>query len=179
MYHLLCSHLRNTSSIASSVDLLSSSQPKPVRSSSSFRNITFQASRAPVAIARETEHSGRRTHEGYRGMCSDPVDRGGEVRRCYVGCRIGMWDIVPIGVYRSSWWVHRISITFFFPAGVFWVRRNFLVFGLAQNRYFVSAPLDVTLKFMPHTAHLRSLLSAARSSSNRRRLARSSTRRVF
>ena len=31
---------------------------------------------------------------------------------------------------------------------------------MAQNRYIVSAALDVILKVMPHTAHRRSLLSA-------------------
>ena len=37
VYHLVCSHLRNTSSMASSADQYSSSaRPKPVRSSSSF-----------------------------------------------------------------------------------------------------------------------------------------------
>ena len=55
----------------------------------------FQASRAPVAIARETEDYGRRTHEGYRGMCSDPVHPGEEVRGCSVGCILGMSEVSP------------------------------------------------------------------------------------
>ena len=46
--------------------------------------------------------------------------------------------------------------------------------------FFVSAPFDVGVNVMPHTASRRSLLSAVRSSSSsRRRLARSSTRRVL
>ena len=42
---------------------------------------------APVAI-RETEHPGRRTHNGFRGTCSDALDPVGEVRGCSVGCTI-------------------------------------------------------------------------------------------
>ena len=45
--------------------------------------------------------------------------------------------------------------------------------------YLVSAPFDAGLNVMPHTASRRSLLSAVRSSSSRRRLARSSTRRAL
>ena len=58
-------------------------------------NKFLQASRAPVAFARETEDSGRRTHGGYRGMCSAPVDPGGEVRSCCVGCILGTPEISP------------------------------------------------------------------------------------
>ena len=47
---------------------------------------TLQASGAQVAIASETAHSGRHTQEGRRGMCSDTLDLGGEVRGCSVGC---------------------------------------------------------------------------------------------
>ena len=50
---------------------------------------------------------------------------------------------------------------------------------MARNRNFVFAPFDASLNVMPHTASRRSLLSAVRSSSSRRRLARSSTRRVL
>ena len=57
VYRLVCSHLRNSSSMASSVDQYSSSaRPKPVRSFSSFPTSFFQAPRAPFANARETEH---------------------------------------------------------------------------------------------------------------------------
>ena len=35
-------------------------------------------------------------------MCSDPVDPGGEVRSCYVGCRIGIWDIAPLVVIVAA-----------------------------------------------------------------------------
>ena len=34
--------------------------------------------------------------EGYRGMCSDPVDPGGEGLSSPVGSTIGMWDITPL-----------------------------------------------------------------------------------
>ena len=50
---------------------------------------------------------------------------------------------------------------------------------MARNRYFVSIPFDAGLNVVPHTASRRSLLSAVRSSSSRRRLARSSTRQVL
>ena len=50
---------------------------------------------------------------------------------------------------------------------------------MARNGYFVSPPFDATLNVMPHTASRRFLLFAVRSSSSRRRLARSGTRRVL
>ena len=28
-------------------------------------------------------------------MCSDPLDSGGEVRGCSVGCTLGMLDVLP------------------------------------------------------------------------------------
>ena len=50
---------------------------RPVWSSTPWVSATsasfFQASRAPVAFAREKENSGRHTQEGRRGMCSDTV----------------------------------------------------------------------------------------------------------
>ena len=58
--------------------------------------IIFQASRAPVAIACETEHPDRQPLEGCRGMCSDPLDPDGKVRGCSVGCTIGVWGIAPL-----------------------------------------------------------------------------------
>ena len=75
----------------------SSSEPNPVPFDlRSFElQINVQALRAPVAIACETEHSGRATQAGYRGMCSDLVDPGGEVLRCSVGCTIAMSDVSP------------------------------------------------------------------------------------
>ena len=57
--------------------------------------IFFQASRAPVAFASEKENSGGYTQEGRRGMCSDTVNAGGEVRGCSVGCMLGMSDKSP------------------------------------------------------------------------------------
>ena len=50
---------------------------------------------------------------------------------------------------------------------------------MARNRYFASAPFYAGLNVMPHTASRSSLLSAVRSSSSIRRLARSSKRRVL
>ena len=80
--------------------LISKVAHSPTSSQSDLRafelQIIFQASRAPVAIARETEYSGRRTQEGYRSMCSDFLYPAGEVRGCSVGCTIGMWDIAPL-----------------------------------------------------------------------------------
>ena len=109
VYRLVCSHLRN---MTSAVDQCSSSQPNQEASlifdpTSATSTSFFQASRAPVTTARETEDSSRRTHEVYRGMCSDPADPGGEVRRCSVGCTITMSDVSPFvriqlaGPYRE------------------------------------------------------------------------------
>jgi len=66
VYRLLCSHLRN---MASAVDQYSSSQPNQEASlifdpTSATSTSFVQASRAPVAIVREIEDSGRRTREG-------------------------------------------------------------------------------------------------------------------
>ena len=58
-------------------------------SSTSF----FQASRAPVAFAREKKRSGRHAQEGRRGMCSDTLNPGGEVQICCVGCILDMPEI--------------------------------------------------------------------------------------
>ena len=92
--------IRDRRNMASAVYQYSSSQPNQEASmifdpTSATSTIFFQASRAPVAVARETEHSGRRTHDGYRGMCSDSVDPGREVRGCSVGCTIAMSDVSP------------------------------------------------------------------------------------
>ena len=68
------------------------------------------------AIARETEHSGRHPQEGCRGMCSDPLDPGGEVRGCFVGCTLGMLDISPSRVpaaCRSIWSFQHLKNAFF------------------------------------------------------------------
>ena len=95
VYRLVCSHLRN---MASAVDKYSSSQPNQEASlifdpTSATSTSFFIASRAPVAIARETEDSGRRTREGYKSMCSAPVDPGGNVQICCVGCILSMSEI--------------------------------------------------------------------------------------
>ena len=82
--------------MTSSVDQYSrSARPKPVPSSSSFPTYFFQVLRAPFANARETEHYRRHTQEGYRGMRSDALDPGGEVRGCPARCTIAMSDVSP------------------------------------------------------------------------------------
>ena len=63
-------------------------------------------------------------------MCSDTLNPGGEVRGCSVGCILGMPEISPFVFIAASYQVHEISRTeeMLFQAGVFWVRRNILVF---------------------------------------------------
>ena len=88
--------------------------------------VTFQASRAPVAITCETEHSGRYPQEGCQGMCSDPLDPGEEVRGCSVGCTIAI--SISHLMLCSRWQVHRECPELkkmLLEAGVFWVRRDF------------------------------------------------------
>ena len=114
-------------------------------------------------------------------MCAGTFIPGGDVRGCCVGCILGTPEISPFVFIAARYQLHGISRIkkMLFQAGVFWVRRIFLVFRLARNRYFLSAPFDAGLNVMPHTASRRSLLSAVRSSNNIGRLARSSTRRVL
>ena len=64
---------------------------------------------------------------GCRGMCSDPLDPGGEVRGCSVGCTLAMSDISPcrLEVQREfpelqkcilkRVWFGRGDISCFFP----------------------------------------------------------------
>ena len=124
------SQLRNLppqliSTVARSQPVLSST-PRVSATSTSF----FQASRAPVAFSREKEHSGRRTQEGRRGMCSDTLNPGGEVRGCCVGCILSIPEISPFVFIAARCQVLGISRTkeMLFQAGVFWVRRNLVVF---------------------------------------------------
>ena len=73
-------------------------------------------------------------------MCSDPLDLGGEVRGYPVGCTLGMSDVthlVFIVAAGSSIGVSRTKKKHF-EAGVFWTRRDFLVFRLAQSLSFVA-----------------------------------------
>ena len=81
---------------------------------------------ATVATARETEHSGRHAQVGCRGMCSDPLDPGGEVRGCSAGCTLGMSDISPLAFVATG---RSIGVSrtkkMHFEVGVFWVRRDF------------------------------------------------------
>ena len=114
VYRLVCSHLRK---LASAIDQYCSSRPASLifdptiecAISASF----FQASRAPVAFARDKEHSGRHTQEGRRGMCSDTLNPGGEVRGCCVGCMLGMPEISPFVFIAASNQLHEISRTIF------------------------------------------------------------------
>ena len=63
----------------------------------------------------------------------------------------------------------------FFDVGVLDAAGLFRVLIGTKSFFCFRSILHVILKVMPHTAHRRSLLSAARSSSSRRHLARSST----
>ena len=62
-------------------------------------------------------------------MCSDTLDPGGEVLECSVGCILGTPEISPFVFIAARYQLHGISTTLamFFQAGVFWVRRIFLV----------------------------------------------------
>ena len=107
VYRLACSHLRNMAChqlISKETNLIFG--PTMNATSTSF----FQASRAPVAFVREKERSGRRTEEGRRGMCSDTLNPGGEVRGCCVGCILGMPEVSPFVfiVAASRYLVHGI-----------------------------------------------------------------------
>ena len=63
-------------------------------------------------------------------MCSDTLDPGGDVRGCCVGCILGMPEISQFVFIATSYQLHGISRhkEMIFLAGVFWVRRNILVF---------------------------------------------------
>ena len=63
----------------------------------------------------------------------------------------------------------------FFDVGVLDAAGLFRVLIGTKSFFCFRSILHVILKVMPHTAHRRSLLSAARRSSSRRHLARSST----
>ena len=62
-------------------------------------------------------------------MCSDPVDPGWEVRGCFVGCILGMPEISPsVFIAAASKYMVFLELKkMLFQAGVFRVRRNFLV----------------------------------------------------
>ena len=63
-------------------------------------------------------------------MCSDTLDPGEEVRGCCVGCILDMPEISLFVSIAASYQLHGISRTkeMVFQAGVFGVRRIFLVF---------------------------------------------------
>ena len=148
---------------------------------SSARPVILEKSLAGSPLVQIVWQRLQHTQKGRRGMCSDTHNPGGEVRGCCVGCILDMPEISPSVFIAVGYQVHGIFRTkgMLFQTGVFWVRRNFLVFSLARNRYFVTDPFDAILNDMPYTASRRSLLSAVRSSSSGRRLAHSSTRRVL
>ena len=81
------------------------------------------------------------------------------------------------GVDRSSWQVHRISRSrnMLFQAGVLWVRRAAGFSGVLIGTKSLFCFRSIACNF----AHRTPRLSAETSRSSRRRLARSSTRRVF
>ena len=54
-----------------------------------------------MAIALDTENYGGHPQEGRRGMCSDTLNPGGEVRGCSVGCILDMPEISPF-VYIAA-----------------------------------------------------------------------------
>ena len=62
-------------------------------------------------------------------MCSDTLNPGGEVRRCCVGCILGMPEISPFVFIAASYQPHGISRAkeMFFHAGVFGCGDFFLV----------------------------------------------------
>ena len=68
-------------------------------------------------------------------MCSDTLNPGGlnpggEMRECCVGCILGMPEISAFVFIAASYQLHGVSRTkeMLFQAGVFRVRRIFLVF---------------------------------------------------
>ena len=62
-------------------------------------------------------------------MCSAPVDPGGEVRSCCVGCILGTPEISPfVFIVAASRYMVFLAKEMFFQAGGFWVRRNFVFF---------------------------------------------------
>ena len=97
VFHLVRSHL----AIMTSIYQYSSSQLDLILELSNFMNCSSSKSTSR-AIAREKEHSGRHPQKGCRGMCSDPLDPGGEVRGCSVGCTLGMSDISHFCVTAAS-----------------------------------------------------------------------------
>ena len=88
-------------------------------------------------------------------MCSDTFNPGGEVRGCCVGCILGMPDISPFVFIAASYQLHGISRTkqMFFQAGVFRVRRNFLVFCSDWHEIVVLFPLHLMPVFERCAAH--------------------------
>ena len=119
----------------SAVDQYSRSQPNqegnlifdPARATPTS---SFQASRAPVAIAREKEHSVRHSQKGRRGMCADTLNPGGEVEICSVGCILGMPEIAPfVLIVAASRYMGRLEQKKCFPS------RS--VLGAAEFRVFL------------------------------------------
>ena len=84
----MCSHLRN---LASAVDQYSSSRPASLildpKSECNLNKFFSSFESASRICSRErTRPAGRHTQDGRRGMCSDILNPGGEVRGCCVDC---------------------------------------------------------------------------------------------
>ena len=130
VYRLMCSHLRN---LASAVVVYSNSQPASlIFDPTSECNLTkfFSSFESASRICSRERKTPVDTQEGRRGMCSDTLYPGGEVRGCCMGCILGMPEISTFVFIAASYQLHEISRSkeMLFQAGVFWVRRSFLVF---------------------------------------------------
>ena len=141
----------------------SSSEPNPVPFDlRSFElQINVQALRAPVAIACETEHSGRHLQEGSRGICSDSLDPGGGVRGWSVACTIRMSDIAYfVLIIEAGRYIGFLEQKNVFQSGVLWVRRaaEFSGVMIGTQSLFCFRATACNFQAMPHTAHRGSLL---------------------
>ena len=101
-------------------------------------------------------------------MCSDPLDPGGEVRDCSVGCTLGMSDVLPFRA-AAALDVHtvfpEVKNCIFKRVCFRWdfaISGNFAVVGrekssfsgvlIAPKSLICFTPLHAILKFMPHAA---------------------------
>ena len=103
-------------------------------------------------------------------MCSEPLDLGGEVRGCSVGCTLGMSDVLPFGA-AAAFDVQKefpeLKVCFF--RRVFWVRRDFgqfrssgarkiVIFWCSDWPRIVILFQSIACNFEIYSAHRRSLL---------------------
>ena len=63
-------------------------------------------------------------------MCSHTLNPGGEVRGCCMGCMLSMSDVSQfVFIAIATRYTGFLELKeMLFEAGMFWVRRNFLVF---------------------------------------------------